>query len=69
MSDFSVISTSPLTYLDPVQGVVNGVLVRVRLVKYDEVHELRVPKMDAALVKAEIEKLLDQRDQLAELSK
>ena len=66
-TEYSVISTTPTVYNDPLSGIVNGILVRVHFVAYDEVHELRVPKMDAKLVKAEVDKLLKQRDAVADL--
>ena len=66
-TEYSVISTTPTVYNDPLAGIVNGYLVRVHLVNYDEVHELRVPKIDPKAVKAEIDKLIKQRDGLAEL--
>lgn len=65
---FTVLSTSPTTYNDPVLGIVNGVLVRFRLTDYNEVHDLRFPSLDAAKVKAGIEEVLKQRDDLAGLT-
>jgi hypothetical protein len=46
---------------------VNGVLVRFTLDDYDEVHEVRVPKMDVTIVKAAIEAVSKERDALATL--
>ncbi len=66
-TEYSVISTTPTVYNDPLAGIVNGVLVRVHLAAYDEVHELRVPQMDPKLVKAAIDKLVKQRDAIADL--
>lgn len=66
---FDVINTQPTIYSDPVLGVVNGVLVKVTLHPYEEVHEIRVPRMDAQLVKAAVDILITERDALANLSK
>ena len=68
MPTFEILSTTPTTYQDPVKGVVNGVLVRFRLTNYNEVHDVRVPEMNAATVKREIEKVVKQRDELAALN-
>lgn len=68
MTAYQIISVQPTIYHDAEKGVVNGVLVRVRLAEYDEMHDLRAPKMDANLIKVEIEKLVEQRDVLAAMS-
>jgi hypothetical protein len=68
-SDYRILSTQPAVYQDKVDGVVNGVLVRFTIPAYDEVHEVRVPKMDVTLVKQVIESLVAQRDELAALGK
>lgn len=70
MSDnrFTVLSTSPTTYNDPVAGIVNGVLVRFRLNDYNEVHDVRLPSLDPKAVVAAMTKVADQRDELAGLT-
>lgn len=68
MTDYQVVSSTPTTYLDPVQGVVNGVLVRFRMVAYNEIHEVRIPSMNAALAKSAIEQAVTERDALSSLS-
>ena len=65
---YTIISTQPTIYSDPVKGVVNGVLVKFSLDDYGEYNEVRVPKMDAKIVKASIEEVVKQRDELAKLS-
>jgi len=67
MSNYKIISTEPTIYQDQNHNVVNGVLVRFSIGDYDELHEVRVAKMDVALVKASIETLVGQRDELAAL--
>jgi hypothetical protein len=67
MSTYTIQSTQPTIYQDSLLGVVNGVLVRFTIDNYDELHEVRVPKMDATLVKAAIEKVVAERDALASL--
>lgn len=67
MSNYTILDTQPTVYQDPIKGVVNGVLVRFRIDPYNEVHEVRVPQMDVALVKDAIEKVVTQRDELANL--
>ena len=67
MSEYKILSSEPSTYLDKGQGVVNGVLIRFRIIAYDEVHEVRIPKMDTALAKKAIEAIVSERDALAEL--
>lgn len=68
MSAYTIISTQPTVYQDPDQGVVNGVLIRFRLDDYDEVQEVRIPKLDAGLAQAAIKEVVDQRDALAKAS-
>lgn len=46
----------------------DGYLIEVEFTEFDEVHELRVPSMDEAIVKPAAEKLLEQRKRLAALS-
>ena len=67
MSEYQVISTEPHTYMEKGNGVINGVLIRFRIPAYDEIHEVRIPKMDTAMAKKAIEKLVSDRDALAEL--
>lgn len=68
MSSYTIISSVPTTYNDPERGIVNGVLVKVRLQPYNEVHDLRVPEMNVTLVKAAADKLLAERDALQALN-
>lgn len=65
---YEIVNTQPTTYNDPVAGIVNGVLVRFRLTDYNEVHDVRIPRMDAVLARTEIERVLAERDALAGLT-
>ena len=67
MPNYKINFTDKTTYNDPVKGIINGVLVSYTMTDYNEVHEIRVPTMDANLVKAEIEKAIKARDELSAL--
>ncbi len=67
MTSYTVIDSQPTVYQDEKRQVVNGVLVRFRMNAYDEVHEVRVPSLIKALVKAAIEKMVTERDELVSL--
>lgn len=64
---FEIVDTQPAVYLDSTNRVINGVLVRFRLLDYDEVHEVRVPKLDVGTVQAAIDEVLKARDELFKL--
>jgi len=66
---YTIVDTQPTVYQDAIKGIVNGVLVRFTLDAYNEVHEVRVPKMDVSTVKAAIDEVVKQRDDLASLGK
>ena len=59
--------TQNTTYLDDAQTVVDGYVIRLRLVNFDEVHQLRVPSLDPKTVKAAANKLVAQRAALDDL--
>jgi hypothetical protein len=67
-SPYTILATIPTVYNDPDLGVVNGVLVRFRIYAYNEVHEVRIPKLDAAVAQAAILAVVTERDKLAALS-
>lgn len=67
MGKYKINFTDKTTYNDPVKGVINGVLVSYTMTDYNEVHEIRVPTMDANLIKSEIEKAITARDEIAAL--
>lgn len=67
MSTYTILSTTPAVFQDKDNSIVNGVLVKFNIQPYDEVHEVRVAKMDVSLVKAAIEKTVNERDMLAQL--
>ncbi len=64
---YSVSRVTPETYLDNSQKVVQGFRVTITLIEFDEVHELQVPSIDEKIVTAAAEKLLTQRQKLAQL--
>lgn len=66
-STYTIIETQPTVYLDQSNRVVNGVLVRFRIDDHDELHEVRVPKLDVAVIKSAIEEIVKARDELAAL--
>lgn len=69
MSSYTIIGTTPAVFQDKDNSIVNGVLVKFNIQPYDEVHEVRVAKMDVELVKAAIDKLVSERDALAALGR
>ena len=64
---YSILTTAPTVYNDPAKGIINGILVTYRMNEFDEVHEVRVIKMDVKLVKDAIEAALAEREELAKL--
>lgn len=68
MAKYRVLKVTPTVYLDKRQNAVNGVLIDIELIDFDEVHAIRLPNMDEKAVKIEAEKLLVQRENLAKLS-
>jgi len=64
---YKVEKTRPETYLDNANEVVTGFSIRVRLFDYDEIHDLQLPNLNPETVKAEIEKLLADRDAVNDL--
>jgi hypothetical protein len=66
-SSFKVLSTQPWDYLDATGRLVHGYRVFVHFQPYDEVHELLLPSIDPAQVKAAAERLLKQRSDLSTL--
>lgn len=69
MPKYEIIHTEPTVYQEQGKGVINGFLVQYRMLDYDEVHEVRIPKMDAALAQKAIEKAIAERDAMASLGK
>ncbi len=67
MSKYQVEKTAPTTYLDARGNAVKGFVVFVHLTDYDESHEVYVPSLDENTVKKAIEKLVTNRDKLANL--
>ena len=69
MSSYEIVSSTPTTYQDAIAGVVNGVLIRFKIEPYNEVHEVRIPRMEAKLAQTAIEQVVEERDALALLGK
>ncbi len=69
MITYVIQRTQPTIYLDNRNQAVHGFLVYIYLPKYDEVHELRVANLAEATVKAAADKLVSERDALANLGK
>jgi len=67
MTTYSIVSTEPTIYQNGSKQIVNGVLVRILLTDYNEVHEVRVPSMSVEAVKAEADRIVKERDALAAL--
>lgn len=65
MSAYTIISTTNTTYNDPDLGITNGVLVVFRMLAYNERGEVRVPSMDAKVIKEKVDAYVAQRDALA----
>jgi len=68
MEKYRIEHTQPTIYIDNRGQAINGYLVYVYLPEYDESHELRVPKLDPAVVKAAAEQLLANRKAIADLT-
>lgn len=64
---YKVEKTSRYPYLDETDKVIDGYLVRVRLFEFDEVHEVKVPTLEPAIVETSINDLLDQRSAINNL--
>jgi len=67
MADYKVERTQPTVYIDKGGRAVQGFTVYVLLIDFDEVHELNVPSLAPDVVSEAAEKLLEQRQALAEL--
>jgi hypothetical protein len=66
-STYSVISTQSYTYIDPGGQAVNGYRVTFEILQYGEVHWVLVPRLDPTLVKAEIDKFVTNRTNIAKI--
>lgn len=67
MADFAIENTQNTLYLDKGGQPVNGYRIRVRLLQWDELHDINVPSMDPQVVAEAIQKLIAQRQALADL--
>lgn len=64
---YAVERTTPTVYLDARNNAIQGFIVFVHLLDYDELHEIRVATLDKKTVQAAIDKLVNDRDTLANL--
>lgn len=62
---FKIIETRPTVYNDKAAGVVNGYLTVFNMLDYDEVHEVRTPRLDAKLITDAVDAAIKERDALA----
>lgn len=63
---YTVENQQPQTYVE--EGVpINGFLVQVRLHEFNEILQLNVPRLEADLIAARVQEMLEQRRRLAEL--
>lgn len=67
MTKYTIERTTPTVYLDARGNAVQGFIVFVHLLEYDEVHELRLPTIDTKAVQKAADKLVSDRDALASL--
>jgi hypothetical protein len=68
MADYVITRTMPTIYVDRSGNPVHGYTVYFDLPEFDETHYLNVPSLDEAVVRSAIERLLDQRRKLAQVS-
>lgn len=62
---YTVVQVQPTVYNDQVAGIVNGVLVRINLQPYNELYEIRIPRMDSNLVDSKAQDIIVERDKLS----
>jgi hypothetical protein len=67
MAEYRILRTSPSTYQAKNGRPVSGFQVEVFLPEFDEEHIVNAPSLDPEIIKPEIEKLIEQRKQLASL--
>jgi len=67
MAEFTIDRTTPTVYIDKSGKPVQGYLIQLTLLEFDEVHELRVPSLTKSVVEKAAKDLLAQRRALAEL--
>ena len=67
MAEYTVQSTAPSIYLDKSGKAVQGFIVYVYFPDFDELHQIQVPSLNPAVVKAAAESLLKDRKALANL--
>ena len=66
-TNYTIDKTFPTIYLDSRNNAVQGFVVVIHLIDYDEMHELRVPSLAPNVVKKAADELAANRDALANL--
>lgn len=66
-TEYSIVSTQKYTYQDDTSRLVDGFRVWFYFTAFHETHYIFVPSLNAATVKAAIEKVLKDRKDLATL--
>jgi hypothetical protein len=68
MADYIITRTVPTVYVDRSGNPVHGYVVYFDLPEFDETHYIEVASLDETIVKNGIERILDQRRKLAQMS-
>ncbi|MEW5992945.1 MAG: hypothetical protein AB1744_00930 [Candidatus Zixiibacteriota bacterium] len=68
-SPYEIERTASTVYLDARGNAVQGYIVYVHLLDYDELLDVRVPNLKKETVKAALDALVSNRDALRELGK
>ena len=64
---YIVTHTQSTVYIDKLNKAVSGYLVEFDIVAFNESHTVNVPSLDPKIVQTEIEKVIKQREALANL--
>lgn len=64
---YQIEKATPTTYLDKLDKVINGFLVRFVVVEFDETYEINLPDIETDTVKEAIEKLISDREAIRDL--
>jgi hypothetical protein len=65
---YRIESTASTMYINNAKKTVQGFTIYFTLLDYNEFHEVRVPSLDAKVVTAAIQPIVEQRDALAKLT-
>lgn len=67
MATFRIVNAQNTLYIDNGGRPVNGYQIRVELNGFNETHEINVPSLEPEVVRQAVERLLAQREALANL--